>query len=190
MVMAGCGSSTNATSNPGAPLTPEAAGPTAGNAATGTESTKLPSVDIPVASTVNLNPLPPHFTCDGADISPPLSWSKLPPNTAEIAVVTLAFAYRHGRPFTIWAVAGLNPGTKHLAPGVLPPGAVVGRNSLGQTRYSLCPPKGASEEYLVRVYALPQKVAVTSGFDAAAFNDKLVHLATSVGELSFSYKRR
>jgi len=31
--------------------------------------------------------IPPKYTCDGADVSPPLSWSDLPPGARTLALV-------------------------------------------------------------------------------------------------------
>lgn len=88
-------------------------------------------------------------------------------------------------------MAGLNPHLDRLTSTDLPSGTVVGRNSFGQSRYSLCPPRGSSGHYAILVYPLPHRVPVATGFDAETLIEHtLVHVAASEGELFLSYSRR
>ena len=88
-----------------------------------------------------------------------------------------------------WAVAGLKPTPKGIAAGTLPAGAVVGRNSFGQARYTICPPKGGVHHYVVAVYALQHPVSVKPGFAAEALSKTVSHTAEYSGLAGFSYKR-
>ncbi len=94
-----------------------------------------------------------------------------------------------GKLFADWAVAGLSPSLHGLAAGQLPAGAIVGRNGRGQTRYSLCPAKGANTRFAFLLYALPQRVAAKPGFDANALREQALHTAEHAGLLAFSYRR-
>jgi phosphatidylethanolamine-binding protein (PEBP) family uncharacterized protein len=69
--------------------------------------------------------------------------------------------------FFDWAVAGVSPTSHGIATGKLPPGAVAGRNSSGKIGYSICPPRGRYERYIVRLLALPHSLTAQSGFDPA-----------------------
>ncbi len=143
-----------------------------------------------MASSVKLDPVSPHFTCDGANISPPVSWSHVPPTTAEIDLFLFNLAPVNGKLFANWAVAGLSPKLRGLSAGQLPAGAVLGRNSHGQVAYSLCPAKGPAVRYAFLMYALPKKIPVSTGFNAEALREKALHTAASAGLLGLSYKRR
>ncbi len=139
-----------------------------------------------LTSPVPLEPISARYTCDGANVSLPFSWSGVPARTAEIDL--FVFEVKGTRP--AWAVAGLRPGVHRLAAGTLPAGAVVGRNALGQNRYSVCPPKGLKATYVVRVFPLPRRLAASPGFNVDALFNRILHIATSSGLLAFSYQRR
>jgi phosphatidylethanolamine-binding protein (PEBP) family uncharacterized protein len=151
----------------------------------------VPTVDIALKSPIQLNPISGSFTCDGADTSPPISWSKIPPHTAELQLYVFNFLAVRGKLFADWAIAGLKPSLRGLpAGGGLPAGAIAGRNSFGQTRYKLCPPKGATTRFAFLLYALPQGLHPKPGFEADALREQALHEATDVGLLAFSYRRR
>jgi phosphatidylethanolamine-binding protein (PEBP) family uncharacterized protein len=130
------------------------------------------------------------YTCDGADISPPLRWSSVPSGTVELVVTVVDFEFVHNEPVVRWAVAGLSPKLRELSAGTLPPGAIVGRNSTGQARYELCPPRGAKQQYALSVWELPRRIPVGAGFNSVALHNRLLHLATAEKVYFFSYKRR
>jgi phosphatidylethanolamine-binding protein (PEBP) family uncharacterized protein len=185
--LAGCGSSSH---DPPKAQAGQASRPGSTADVAATESTKLPSITMEVGLGTKLNPIPSRYACDGADVSPPIHWSKAPSGTAELAVTVLNFAPVKGKLFADWAIAGLKPNVTSLSAGKIPAGTTVGRNGFGQTRYAICPPKGATTTFLVRVYALKEKLSVKPGFDAASFNQAASHSAPFAGEASFTYKRR
>ncbi len=135
--------------------------------------------------------IPVRYTCDGANVSPPLQWGAIPKDTTELVLFVVNFNGHSasGGPLISWAVAGLQPTLKGLAAGALPAGAIVGRNSLGQSRYSICPPKGHTERYIVSLFALQHPVSASPGFDASAVHETIVHTAEHNGLTIFSYNR-
>src|ERR1041385_805791 len=158
-----------------------AAPPSATDASTRTatkaQEEKVPTIDVELASSVPLEPISSHYTCDGSNVPPPLHWSKPPAGTVEqdLFVFSLNPA-KNGKPTTVWAVAGLKPSVRRIS-SRLPSSAVVGSNSFGQARYSLCPPKGEKETYGVLLYALNRHIPVKRGFDADSLvEEKLVHI--------------
>jgi phosphatidylethanolamine-binding protein (PEBP) family uncharacterized protein len=128
-------------------------------------------------------------TCDGADTPLPVRWGKLPHGTAEVAVFVVNVLPVNGKAFLDWAVAGLSPTLHGIPAGALPAGAVVARNSFGKVGYSICPPKGQHEIYLVRVAALPHPIPVKPGFDAQTFYETAERSSTNVGLTGGAYKR-
>ncbi len=156
------------------------------------ESKTPPSVAIEVSIPALLAKryIPKHFTCDGADVSLPVKWSEVPPGTVELAVFFLNPAPIKGAVFFDWAVAGLDPKFGGVSAGRLPRGAVVGRNSFGETGYSVCPARGIREEHvIVRLLALRKRVAVTQGFDAEAFYREARRYSSVVGLAGGIYRR-
>jgi phosphatidylethanolamine-binding protein (PEBP) family uncharacterized protein len=198
--LAGCGgssstqsSSATAASATSTSSTASAAASTTSTTTTSTSTTtseKVPNIDIQLSSSIKLDPLPARYTCDGANVSPPVIWGHLPSNTAEVDLFLFNLAPVHGKLFANWAVAGLSPKLTGVSVGRLPAGAIVGRNSYGQVGYSVCPPKGPSVRLAFLVYALPQKIPARPGFNPEALREKALHIAESAGLLGASYKRR
>src|SRR2546421_12553923 len=92
--------------------------------------------------------IPAQYTCDGADISPPLSWSEVPAGTGSLVLVVEDPDAPSGT-FRHWAVFDLPPASRGLDAGYSanrPTTALhQARNDFGKTGYSgPCPPKGAA----------------------------------------------
>ena len=133
--------------------------------------------------------LPSQYTCDGRNIAVPLRWTGIPAGTAELVLDVLGVNSVHNQLFFEWAVAGLKPSSKGITAGRLPAGAVAGTNGFGRTSYGLCPAKGAAENYVVVLFALPHKLGVKRGFDPIALRRQAILHATYDGYYFFSYKR-
>jgi phosphatidylethanolamine-binding protein (PEBP) family uncharacterized protein len=133
--------------------------------------------------------IPKRYTCDGEDLSLPVQWSAIPHGTAELVTIVLNLLPVKGNLFFDWAVAGLSPTSHGITAGTLPPGAVVGLNSFGKVGYSICPPKGAHETYLVKVFALPHPLAAQSGFDPGTLLMNAERSAKYVGIGAGIYER-
>jgi phosphatidylethanolamine-binding protein (PEBP) family uncharacterized protein len=125
-------------------------------------------------------------------MSPPLQWTGVPGGMAELIlfISNLEAKAPGGGELISWAVAGLKPTLTGISAGKLPAGAIVGRNSFRQTRYTLCPPKGSPvQHYIVVVYALRHPVATQPGFAANVLSKTVSHKAAYSGLAGFSYKR-
>lgn len=203
LVLAGCGGSSSKSTS----QVPAASDPTSAHQATasGTTSSQTTSTASPasasseqepyqamtVRSVGKLEPIAAHYTCDGANVPPPLRWSGVPPHTAELVLlIVLAKDVSGGNLSANWGVAGLRPSSRGLSGGILPPGAVVGRNSFGETRYSICPPKGVSASYVALLFGLQHRTSAKPGFSASALAKTLLHSNVAEGFLGFTYKRR
>jgi phosphatidylethanolamine-binding protein (PEBP) family uncharacterized protein len=151
---------------------------------------KVPNIDISVTSPVRVTPISARYTCHGANVPPPLHWSRIPRGTAELDVFILSTLPVHDKFNVAWAVTGLSPRSSGVTSGRLPAQAIVGRNSAGRDGYSLCPLGiAASGAYTVLLYALPHKVPVKPGFDAETLVEgRLVHTVEHEGQLSITVK--
>jgi Raf kinase inhibitor-like YbhB/YbcL family protein len=133
--------------------------------------------------------MPRRYTCDGADVSPPLSWSKVPAGAAQLAL-TLEDLDAPGGSFTHWAIAGLDPATSGLAEAARPAGAVAGRNDFGKLGYGgPCPPRGQRHRYRFVLYALRASLALSPGFRLADQGTELAKDTMAFGALSVVYRR-
>src|SRR5664280_882681 len=80
--------------------------------------------------------LPAAFTCDGKDISPPLSWGTVPSTVEELALFALGTADgKSASPKVEWAMAGIAPQLHSIAAGQTPEQAFVLPNSNSEARY-------------------------------------------------------
>jgi phosphatidylethanolamine-binding protein (PEBP) family uncharacterized protein len=157
------------------------------------ESAKLASIALesPAVLPVANGPaeLPAAYTCDGRDSWPALRWRGLPEGTAELALFAMNLAPVEGKLFFDWAVAGIDPASEEIEAGRLPRGAVMGQNSFGRRGYSICPPQGQGETYFFALYALPERLAASPGFDPRELRKEVQELSRNVGLLPLTYTR-
>ncbi|MFH1043915.1 MAG: YbhB/YbcL family Raf kinase inhibitor-like protein [Pseudomonadota bacterium] len=104
--------------------------------------------------------IPTKYTCEGADVSPPLTWIDLPPGTKSLAlIVDDPDAPDPAAPkmtWVHWVLYNLPPTVNGLPEGasVLPPGTQQGLNDWQRTGYGgPCPPIGR-HRYFHKLYAL------------------------------------
>ncbi len=149
------------------------------------------TIEVTIPGLLKEGFFPKRYTCDGANISFPVRWSRVPSGTAELAMFLVKLNSPVKHPFFDWAVAGLNPSSHGVEAARLPAGAVVGRNGFGQLGYSICPPRGSVEEhYILRLVALPHPLAAKPGFDPEALFKEAERSAKVVGLAGGVYTRR
>jgi phosphatidylethanolamine-binding protein (PEBP) family uncharacterized protein len=158
------------------------------------EKSALPVGDITLSSSgiaraarLGASTIARQYTCQGADESPPLQWSGVPAGTSELALFAIASKPVGGKLVYAWAVAGISPTITGVPAGQTPAGAVVGRNSSGQARYSLCPTGGNRETYVFIMFALPRSVSPKPGFEPTALRAQALALSRHTGLLVGSY---
>jgi Raf kinase inhibitor-like YbhB/YbcL family protein len=101
--------------------------------------------------------IPKEYTCSGADKSPPLEWTGVPPSAHALALICDDPDAPVGT-FSHWVVHDLPPETTKLAEGISPetgpPALRQGKNDFGKLGYGgPCPPSG-THRYFFRLYAL------------------------------------
>lgn len=112
--------------------------------------------------------IPPKFTCDGADVSPALSWNDPPAGTKAFALImddpdAPAGTWVH------WVLYDLPASVRELPEGVpkakdLEIGARQGSNDFRRIGYGgPCPPHGAAHRYSFRLYALDRHTQLPAG---------------------------
>lgn len=114
--------------------------------------------------------IPVEYTCDGADVSPPLKWSELPEGTLSLVVImddpdAPAGTWVH------WVLYDVSPVGDGLAEGIpekerLDDGAVHGAcwgvSSFSRFGYhGPCPPPGKPHRYRFKLYALDGRLGLS-----------------------------
>jgi Raf kinase inhibitor-like YbhB/YbcL family protein len=111
--------------------------------------------------------IPQKHTCDGEDVSPPLTWSDLPNETRSLALIADDPDAPRGT-WVHWVLYDLPPDARELPEAVpptesLPNGAKQGRNDFGKIGYGgPCPP-GGMHRYFFKLYALDRKLGLPAG---------------------------
>ena len=139
--------------------------------------------------------IPKVYTCDGQDISPPLSWSGVPAEAKSIALIMDDPDAPRGT-WVHWVVFNIPPGTNNLADNIprtpsLTNGAVHGANSWGGRKIGYggpCPPSG-THRYYFRVYALDAKLNLKPGATTDQVRKAMKGHVMAEGQLMGKYKR-
>jgi Raf kinase inhibitor-like YbhB/YbcL family protein len=133
-------------------------------------------------------PIPRRHSCEGEDLSPPLSWSGVPEGTRSIALVVDDPDAAAGT-FTHWLGWGLGPGAEGLGEGEAAP--VEGRNDFGTSGYrGPCPPPGhGRHRYSFRLYALDSDPDLRPGAGKGELDHALDGQTLAEAELIGTYER-
>lgn len=147
-------------------------------------------LDVESAAFDDGDPVPVRFTCDGEDASPPLSWSGVPGNAAEIAIL-VDDPDAPGGTFVHWMLYGLPIGETRVREGEVPAGALQGTNDADVEGYSgPCPPPDDDpHRYRFAVIALGGPSELDAGAPPEAFHEMLEETATARGTLTATYSR-
>lgn len=137
--------------------------------------------------------IPAQYTCDGANISPPLNWDEVPPGTQSLVLIvddpdapeqTFVHWVVYDIPPTIRQLAEKNPADKTLTNG-----AVQGANDFGSFGYGgPCPPSG-THRYFFQIYALDKKLSLAAGASKSQIITAMAGHILAKAELIGRYKR-
>lgn len=114
--------------------------------------------------------IPERYTCDGSDVSPPLTVEKAPEGAVTLALImddpdAPAGVWDH------WIVYDIPPGTP--IPEAVESLGTPGRNSWGRTDYGgPCPPSG-THRYFFSVFALETSLGLAAGADKSEVLDAI-----------------
>ncbi len=151
-------------------------------------------------------PIPKKYTGEGVDVSPPIAWKGLPPETKEIALICDDPDAPTAEPWVHWVIYKIPGDTTELPEGIprelrlkTPAGAMQGKNSwpddpqdkVGNIGYrGPMPPRGHGvHHYHFKVYALKGELNVQPGLTKKALLDAMKNLIVAEGELVGTYQR-
>jgi len=129
--------------------------------------------------------IPDRYTCKGENLSPSFGIEDLPEETESIAMIMDDPDAPIGT-FVHWVIWNIKPEDElKIEEGVIPKGAVQGKNSAGKFGYmGPCPPKG-THRYYFKLYALDKKLKLKEGATKeellAAMEGHILERATIVG---------
>lgn len=131
--------------------------------------------------------IPRRYTCDGADVSPPLDFAGLPTGTASLALLVEDPDAPRGT-FVHWVAWGIEPGRASLAEGERAPG--TGVNDFGRQGYGgPCPPRGRAHRYVFTAFALSRAIDPGPGARADELRRSISGAVIAEGRLTGRYAR-
>lgn len=129
--------------------------------------------------------IPAQYTCDGANLIPPLSFADIPPEAESLALIVDDPQAPDGG-FVHWVVWNLP--LADIAEGQLPAGAVEGANGSGEDGYTgPCPP--AQHTYFFYAYALDTTLDLAPGATAEDLEDEIEDHILAQSEYIGTYQR-
>ena len=138
--------------------------------------------------------IPRKYTCDGADISPPLSWSETPAGTKSLVLIC-DDPDAPMRTWVHWVVYNLSPQTLSLPENIpakkpLADGGLQGINDFRKIAYGgPCPP-GGTHRYFFKLYALDTTLDLQPGASKAQVESAMAGHILAQGELIGRYQRK
>jgi hypothetical protein len=143
-------------------------------------------------------PIPAKYTCEGAEVSPPLTWTGVPVGTRSLSlIVDDPDAPDPAAPrmtWVHWVLYNLPPSDAGLPEGVgreaLPPGTVEGLTDFKRTGWGgPCPPIGR-HRYYFKLYALDALLPRTARQTKAQVERAMSGHIIAQAELVGSYEKR
>jgi hypothetical protein len=132
--------------------------------------------------------VPPQYTCDGRDVSPPLAWRGQPEATRSFAI-TCDDPDAPSGTFTHWVLYNVPPTVAALAEGARGIGA-DGVNGFHRKGYGgPCPPPGAAHRYVFHVYALDVESVGKPGLSKTQAAVAMAGHVVAEGEIIGTYAR-
>jgi Raf kinase inhibitor-like YbhB/YbcL family protein len=136
-------------------------------------------------------PIPQKHTGEGPDVSPPLSWTGVPPGAKELALICDDPDAPTPKPWVHWVLYKLLPtlsGLKENDSG----GGTQGKNDFGKSGYGgPLPPKGHGvHHYHFKLYALDGTLEASPGLTKDQILAKMKGHILAEGELVGTYERR
>jgi len=138
--------------------------------------------------------MPVKYTCDGDNVSPPLTWAE-PPNGTRTFALIVEDPDAPSQVFTHWLVYDMPVERQELAEGVdshpeLPQGGTQGQNDFGNTGFGgPCPPQGM-HRYVFRLFALDQMLDIAPGASQADLLKFMQGHILETAELTTTYTRQ
>lgn len=138
--------------------------------------------------------IPQKYTCDGADVSPPLSWEHVPEGTGSFALICDDPDAPMGT-WVHWVMFNIPPTIDSLPENVPPVktldnGTRQGVNDFRRIGYGgPCPPAG-THRYYFKIYALDAMLDLQAGATKQQLLDSMEGHILGKGELMGRYKRK
>jgi len=132
--------------------------------------------------------IPSKYTCQGENISPPLSWEGAPEGTVTFALI-VDDPDAPAKTWTHWLLYDIPAESVAIEEGGIPPGALQGLNDFGDAAYGgPCPPSGI-HRYFFKLYALNSRLSLPTGSSKKQLEGSMASHIIGKAELIGTYQR-
>lgn len=138
--------------------------------------------------------IPTRYTCDGEDISPPMSWSDPPDGTKGLALICND-PDAPGGIWVHWVLSDIPAESRSIPEAVsadaqLPDGSRNGKNGWGKLGYGgPCPPSG-THRYVFKLYALDTTLDLPASAGKTEVEAAMENHVLAQAELMGTYQRQ
>lgn len=138
--------------------------------------------------------IPKHYTCEDANVSPPLQFYEIPENTQSLALIcddpdAATDPDGPGKTFDHWVIANMPPQTVELEEAANENSFTTGNNSAGPGYTGPCPPNGV-HRYFFRLYALDTELMLERGFTKEKLLETIAGHVLEEAELIGLYEKQ
>lgn len=151
-------------------------------------------IDIKSSAFEHGGVIPSKYTCDGANVSPPLQWGLLPPGTVTLAIISDDPDAPVGT-WVHWVIYNI-PSEDLWIPENIPcielhpDGCLQGMNDFKRIGYGgPCPP-GGTHRYFFKLYALDKRLNLPAGITKSQLVTEMEGHILGSGELMGLYTRQ
>ena len=149
----------------------------------------IPDLELTSTAFDDGDPIPQKYTCDGDNVSPPLSWRFVPEEAASLALIVHDPDAPSGD-VTHWLAWNIDPGDGEIAEGV--PAPAEGTNARGAAGYmGPCPPEGhGPHRYFFRLHAIEGDLDPEPGAAREQLEAELEGRVLAEAQLMGTYERQ
>ena len=132
--------------------------------------------------------IPKKYTCDSANVSPPLRIENIPKTARSVALI-VDDPDAPGRTWTHWLLWNISSKVSEIWENNVPQNAVEGTSDFGNAKYGgPCPPSG-THRYYFKVYALDTTLYLPSSSKKATLEKAMAGHIVAEGSLMGTYSR-
>lgn len=156
---------------------------------------KLPTIKIESKAFENNDTIPTMYTCDGENISPSLSWEKIPEEVEEIVIICDDPDAPMGT-WVHWVIYNIPSEVDSLPEDienktVIQDSIFQGTNSSNKPGYTgPCPPDEPAHHYHFKIYGLKSGIDAKPGLSKSEILEKMKGKIAAKGEIVGLYKRK
>ena len=151
--------------------------------------TKAEQLKISSPAFENNGEIPGKYTCDGANVNPPLKIENVPLEIKSLGLVFDDIDAPRGT-YVHWILWNIGPSVKEIKENSVPEGAVQGMNDFKKRHYGgPCPP-GRAHKYVFRIYALDTLLNLSQNSTKKDLEKAMEGHIISRAQLMGVYKRK